>query len=308
MEKDVKNKNSSVTEVAGAGFTWLDVRRPTHATLDEVKRRLKHLREEDLEDCLPPFERPKLIERERYLFVVLLYPIYDEVRRAIRPTEVDFFIGRDFLVMSHEGVLPEINRITKRRAVGVSPARLVVELCHEITVSRYPLLTDMSNELLDIENRLFGEEGNGSLIRDILRIRNSILSFREAMQGHVTVFRRLPTHGSELFSNEDLKNDCDELIEHIDDIWSFLSNDKETAEALYDSHLSLVTMRTNQAMRTLTVLSFLVFPMTLVAGVFSMQMDYIPFEHSPFGFYIVLAIIFSVMLGLLFFIRRKRLL
>jgi magnesium transporter len=305
-DKITNTKGGSVAEIAGAGFTWLDVRRPTHATLDEVKKRLKHLRDEDLEDCLPPFERPKLIDREEYLFVVLLYPIYDQIRHVIRPTEVDFFIGRNFLVMSHEGVLPEINRITARRAVGVSPARLIIELAHELTVSRYPLLTDMSNELIDIENRLFGEE-NGSLIRDILRIRNSILSFREAMQGHVTVFRRLATHGGELFNSEDVKNDCDELIEHIDDIWSFLSNDKETAEALYDSHLSLVTMKTNQAMRTLTVLSFLVFPLTLIAGVFSMKLDYLPFEHNPYGFYIVLGIIFSVMLLLLLFIRRKKL-
>jgi magnesium transporter len=301
-----KTKNGSIAEIAGAGFVWLDVRRPTHTTLKEVQKRVRHLRDEDLEDCLPPFERPKLVEREHYLFVVLLYPVFDPVRRVVRPTEVDFFIGRDFLVMSHEGVLPEINRITQRRAVGVSPARLVIELAHEITVSRYPLLTDISNELLEIENRLFAEE-NGSFIRDILRVRNSILAFRETMQGHATVFRRLATHGGELFNHEDVKNDCDELIEHVDDIWSVLANDKETAEALYDSHLSLVTMKTNQAMRTLTVLSFLILPMTLVATVFTMRTEGMPLVNSPHAFYAVLAIIFTVMLGLLAFIKGKKL-
>ena len=57
-------------------------------------------------------------------------------------------------------------------------------------------------------------------------------------------------------------------MSHIDDIWDFLSNDKETAEALYDSHLSLVTMKTNQAMKGLTALAFVIFPMTLVARMY----------------------------------------
>jgi magnesium transporter len=305
-EKNPTPKSSNINEVSGAGFTWLDMRKPTHKSLEQLKKRLKGLRDEDLEDCLPPFERPKLIDREGYLFVVLLYPVYDKVRRQIRPTEVDFFIGKDFLVMSHEGVLPQINRITQRRAVGVTPARLVIELAHDLSIACFPILKDLSNELIDIENRLFAEESD-ALIRDILRVRSNILSFRETMQGHVAVFRRMATHGEGLFNAQDVEHDCNELIAHIEDIWSFLSNDKETAEALYDSHLSLVTIKTNQAMRTLTLLSFLVFPMTLVATVFSMRMKFMPLEYHPYGFWIVLGLIFSVMLVLIFFIKRKKL-
>lgn len=306
-EKTIAPKSSSITEVAGAGFTWLDMRKPTHKSLEQLKKRIKGLHDEDLEDCLPPFERPKLICREGYLFIVLLYPVYDKVRRQIRPTEVDFFIGKDFLVMSHEGVLPQINRITQRRAVGVTPARLVIELAHDLSIACFPILKDLSNELIEIENRLF-TEGNGELIRDTLRIRNNILSFRETMQGHIAVFRKLSQHGDGLFNPEDIKNDCDELIAHIEDIWGFISNNKETAETLYDSHLSLVTMKTNQAMRTLTVLSFLVFPMTLVAAIFSMRMKYMPLEYHPQGFWIVLGIILAVMLTLIVLIRIKKLL
>jgi magnesium transporter len=306
MKNEIKNKKDlRVEEVPGAGFVWLDVRRPDAATLKEVKRRLPHLVEEDLDDCLPPFERPKLIEREHYLFMVLLYPIYDAKNKAIRQTEMDFFIGKDFLVMSHEGVLPEVNRFTARRALGVSPARLVVELAHELSVSRFPLLTGISNELMAIERRIFGEE-NGDLIRDILRVRNNILSFREAMQGHAAVFRKMLGHDEGLFNPDDLRGDCDELTSHIDDIWNFLAGDKETAEALYDSHLSLVTMRTNQAIKNLSGLAFIIFPMSLVAAIFSMRAEHMPFVGNPHDFPLMLGSIFLMMLGTTLFLRWKK--
>lgn len=306
MDATQKTKNKqNIREITGSGFTWIDVRRPNRQTLKELQKRLPFLRDEDLDDCLPPFERPKLIDRDNYLFLVLLYPVYDRTRRSIRPTEVDFFVGKDFLVMSHQGVLPEIDRMSHRRAIGVSPARLVVELAHDLVVSRFPLLTDISNELLEVEERLF-REGNGDLIRDILRVRNNILGFREAMQGHAALFRKLTTRGEGIYDAAGLKADCDELVTHIEDIWNFLSNDKETAEALYDSHLSLMTLKTNHAIKNLTGLAFIVFPMTLVAAIFSMRAEHMPISGSPLDFWIMLGVVFGTMAVTAGYLRWKK--
>ncbi|MEK9151918.1 MAG: hypothetical protein AAB692_00975, partial [Patescibacteria group bacterium] len=67
----------SMQDVALDGYRWTDVRNPTFASLDVLKRRHSFLHDTDLRDCLPPYQRPKLIERDGYLFAVLLFPVYD---------------------------------------------------------------------------------------------------------------------------------------------------------------------------------------------------------------------------------------
>ena len=66
-----------------------------------------HLSEADLNECPPPLQRPKLVSRPGYLFMILLFPVYNRRRREIDSVEVDFFIGPDFLVTVHENEILE---------------------------------------------------------------------------------------------------------------------------------------------------------------------------------------------------------
>jgi len=292
-------------DVSGSGFAFYEIASPTSENLNELRERLPFIVEEDLSDCLPPFERPKLIERENYLFLVLLYPYYNEETGIIRPTEVDFMLGKDFLVVFHDETLPEMKHLTARRSPHLTPIRMMIEMAHELTVTRFPILKDISNELIDIENRLF-DSGNGSLIRDILKARSNILSFRESMQGHTMALSKLTVRGERFFDVHEEKLEIDELIAHIDDIWNFLSNDRDTAETLYESHLSLVTMKTNHAMKSLTALAFVIFPTSLAAAIFAMGAEHMPITGHPHDFWIMLGVVLAVMASILTFVKLKR--
>jgi magnesium transporter len=295
----------SVRTIQGSGFNCLEVREPTLESIEELKGHLPFLVDEDLRDLLPPFERPKLIEREHYLFLVLLYPVYDERHHVIRPTEVDFLLGRDFLVVCHDGTLGEIGHLLARRSPHGSPIKLLLEAAHELTVTRFPLLKSISNELLSIERRLFGST-SGQIIRDIMRTRTNILGFREAMQGHTMALGKLATHGERFFDVEARRGDIRDVVTHIEDVWTYLSNDRDTAETLYESHLSLITLKTNEAMKSLTALAFVVFPTSLAAAIFAMSAQHMPIQGHPYDFWIMLAVVASVMISIIAFVKWKR--
>jgi magnesium transporter len=309
-----KGGKSTIKSVPAGKVTWLDVTEPSAKTLAALKKRYPFFSDADLEDCLPPFQRPKLLERPLYLFLVFLLPVYDRTAKRVRQYEVDFFIGKDFVVTVHAGghesmkalsadCSGEENACLLRSADD--PLRLTHDILHELIVSCFPILTTVSHALTRVEERLF-EDVDGELVREILRLRTDIVTFRKAMQGHESSIARIMERGKKFFPTEKLRPHFEDLNGHYREIKDFLENYRDTVNALYDSHLSLVTYRTNQATKTLTALAFIVFPMTLVAAVFSMRAEHMPFVGRADDFWIMLAIVFGTMLAIVVFMKRKK--
>jgi magnesium transporter len=305
---------SAIKRVPAGKVTWLDVTGPAPRALADLKKRYPFCLDIDLEDCRPPFQRPKLLERERYLFLVLLFPVYDRVAKRVRQYEVDFFIGKDFVVTVHAGTHESLIALAadcsgdENACILRSPddaLRLTHDIVHEIVVSCFPILTTISSALTDVEGKLF-EEADGEVVREILSIRSDIVTFRKAMQGHVTSINRLLERGKKFFPAERLRSHFEDLTGHDREIAEFLDNYKDTVDALYDSHLSLVTYRTNKATKTLTALAFVIFPMTLVAAIFAMRAEHMPFVGQPGDFWIMLGIIFGTMLAIVLLLKQRK--
>jgi len=310
-----KPKSRAPQVPIGGPVVWRNVIDPDQAALKELKGLFPFFLEEDLQDCLPPFQRPKMLRREGYLFLVLLFPIYDDRSKTILPYEVDFFVGKDFLVTSHRGTHPALTSLaeacnadtgTCAVRVGDNSLRLTLDVIHGLTVACFPMVTELSNELIGVEKELFDEEGDGEVTRKMLRIRTSVVGFRKAMEGSDNVLRKLLEKGGDMFSVEDYRAQVDDINVHSREIREFLENDRDTVSALYDAHLAMVSFRAAQATRTLTALAFIIFPMTLVAAIFAMRAEHMPFVGMRDDFWIMLACIFATMLVIVAFMRKKK--
>ena len=293
---------------------WINVENPTTASLMKLKERFPFFLDIDLKDCLPPFQRPKLLERERYLFLVLLFPVYDAEKRGIHPYEVDFFIGKDFLVTSHAGTHEAIATLTGDCTgdddhcllqTATDPLRLAHDVIHGLTVSCFPISTVIGNDLIRIEERLFKRDDR-DLVREILRVRSNILTFRKTLQGHESSFDRLLDRGKKLFEIDHLRASYEDVRAHGREIRDFLNNDKDTVDALYDSHLSLISHRTGEEIKTLTALAFVIFPATLIAAIFAMRAEHMPLLGLPNDFWLMVGVIVGTMVGLVLFMKWKR--
>lgn len=308
-------KNRSQEIVTGGPVAWTNITDPDQALLKKLKGKYPFFLDMDLQDCLPPFQRPKLLERDQYLFMVLLFPVYDASRRTVRPYEVDFFIGRDLLVTSHRGTHEALVSLAKDCGEGsdacvIRPGdnalRLALDIIHGLIVSCFPPITSLSNELIAMEARIFDEDGDGAVVKDMLRLKTNVVAFREAMQGYEHVMKKLMDRGRRFFPVDDLKAQYEDIAGHGREIWAFLENDRDTVDALSDAHLTLATHKTNHAMKTLTALAFIIFPMNLVAAIFGMHAADIPIAGSPNDFWQMLAIIFATMLTVVLFLKKKK--
>lgn len=300
---------------AGSGVTWINVHEPTKASLAELKKLYPFFLDLDLDDCLPPYERPKLLQRDQYLFMVLLFPVLDAKTHTIIPYEVDFFVGGDFLVTSHRGTHPTLVSLLDACSEGSdtcvvrtddNPLRLTLDIIHGLIAAGFPMVTELSNELIEAERRLFDSTANGGITKLLLRLRTNVLAFRKTIQGSDNVLRKLLERGGTLFPVEAFHAQVEDIIGHSRDIREFLENDKDSVGALYDAHLALVSYRTNQATKTLTALALVIFPANLVAAIFSMRAAHMPLLGRPGDFWMMLATIFATMAAIVWFLKRKK--
>jgi magnesium transporter len=96
-----------------------------------------------------------------------------------------------------------------------------------------------------------------------------------------------------------------DVVDHLDKIWDGLDEYKEIIEGLSDTYDSLATNRTNEVVRILTIFATVMLPVTVVASIYGMNIE-LPFMHSGYALLYVFLIMLGIVVGILYFLRRIR--
>lgn len=184
------------------------------------------------------------------------------------------------------------------RSPGAALARLL-----EFYASRSDaVLEQLGDELAKVEDHVLAattpprEAQLTGLRRQIWRRRREIQSLRRAFA------RVVPgRHGR---SVEGLDESIATALAWFEDVEHEAADLQERGRLLHEEIDTLLNAATNRSMRTLTVISTLLIPPTLIVGAFGMNVPGIPWEHSPTGFWIASALCGAVVVGALWFLRR----
>ncbi|MFH1225812.1 MAG: magnesium transporter CorA family protein [bacterium] len=300
--------------IEGKRFKWFDIGQADEKNMAYLAERFK-FNEIDLRDCPPPLQRPKLIPRPNYLFMILLLPVYNRKKREIDALEVDFFIGPDFLVTVHDREFEPLKNFfhecqkfegVKSKYFNGNPANLIHELLNRLILYCFPMLNHISLDIDGIEKNLFVATHQKQMLGEILMIKRNIVNFRKAMQAHKNVIKKLVAEMPRFFLTAQLDAYLNNLVEYTKEIWDLLENYKDTIDALQQTNESLISFRLNQIMKTLTIFSVIVFPLTLLSSIFGMNTPGIPWVNDPWGFWKVVIIMLASMIGMLAFFKKKR--
>jgi Mg2+ and Co2+ transporter CorA len=97
-----------------------------------------------------------------------------------------------------------------------------------------------------------------------------------------------------------------DVMEHITRVVNHARRLESSIESAVQIHFSAMAHRTSEIMRTLTVITALFMPLTLITGIFGMNFDYLPLLKDHNGFWITMGAMALIVVGMLAFFRRKR--
>lgn len=312
----MSNKNISQFKSESGEFSWINIIGAQRKELEYLRKKFK-FNDLDLKDALASHyaQRPKFIERPGYSFLILQFPFFNAKTRTIEPEEIDFFIGKNYVITTHKNNLPPLVELAnlcvsddfyRNQYLDGNNAAFIYEVISRLLEHCYPILDHLSLDIKNIERNIFaGHERR--MVNEILCVKRNVLNFRKIMSEHKNTLRKIIHQSGRYLPIGKLKIYYEDLIEHTKNIWEILGGQKEMIEALEDTNTSLVSFKLNEIMRTLTIFSVIVFPLTLFAAIFGMNtVNGMPFINTPDGFWRIITIMGITSLCMFLFFKRKK--
>ncbi len=293
------------------GLSWINVSQPTRDDLEYLQDHFE-FHPLDFEDLLSKVQRPKLDEYDDYLFMVLHFPVFDKRLRVTQPNEVNLFVGRDFLITICKGKVWPIERFfeacegsekLKTETMSQGTGYLLYRIIDKLVDNCMPLAYKIERNVQEVEDQIFNGAGRET-VQEISLLRRDIIACRRIIKPMIPVISRLEYLKSRL-TGEELEVYFSDIGDALARIWDTLEDQKGIIEALNDTYNSLTTHRTNEVIRALTVMSVVMLPLTLVSGIYGMNVP-LPFERSAFAFIGILCLMVGVAMGMLAAFRHKR--
>ena len=131
---------------------------------------------------------------------------------------------------------------------------------------------------------------------------------RSAMQDWIEALKAWPAADTPAAQRESdlLQVRSRDVLEHIERVVHHVRRLEQSAETAVQMHFSAQSHRTNEIMRTLTVLTAIFLPLNLIAGIFGMNFEFIPLLHRSNGFWLAMSLMVLTAVGLVVFFWRKR--
>ena len=268
-----------VHELTASGLTWVNVVSPDVETAQELAERFGW-HPLDVEDIVSKRQRPKIddYEDEGYLFAVLHFPIYDNQVQRLNAAEIDLFVGHDYVVTIPNRELRPVTRLFARcddddelreQLFARGSGRLLYEILDDLFDYCFPILDKIAHKLDGIEDEMF-EGKSQEVVRDISNVKQEIISYRKIIK---------PERSTCASSSGASRGSCPRTWRTTsttsstpsERIWDLLDNYKEVVDGLESTNESVLAHRQNDVLRLLTVFSVTFLPLTLVTGIFGMN-------------------------------------
>lgn len=288
-------------------LTWIDIKGPTEDDLEFLKERLE-LHPLVLKELLPPLDHPKIENFGDYLFLVLFYPFFDRTTSSTVPFELDIVVSHGYIITNHYNNIVPLKAIfdkcnlyedIREEFTDSGTGELLYRIIQEILIACFPKLSHIKGNIDDIEKAICKKEYERT-VEKISLVQRDIIGFQRIIEPQRLVLEGLTQESQNFFDRKLLPyfHNLTNLYNRVDDI---LNTRSKTLSALDSMNQSLLATRTNEIIKTLTIFSVIVFPLTLLAALFGMNTKTLPFVGVPGDFWIVLGVMILgafVMLGI----------
>lgn len=305
-----------VTRATYKEVTWVDLENPTQA---EVRELIDEFGIEPIvaDELLSPTLRPKVDVHDKFIYLILHFPTAYAGRitdsDAKKTEEVDFIIGKHFIITTHYDVIDalhdfskvfEVNAILDKTKMGEHAGYVFYYMIQHFYRQLHNRIETVRDEMNDVEHEIF--KGNErTMVRSISRLNRTLLTFKESLFAHKEILQSFETAGQTFFGDRFIYH-LRGIVGEYFKVASAIEGAKEYLNELRDTNDSLLSTKQSEIAQTLTAMAFVVLPMTLIASIFGMNAEHMPFIGDSYDFYIILSMMGVLTLLIFIYFKSKR--
>ena len=298
-------------------FLWVDLEKPTAFENKEVLEQIFHFHPLSIEDCVQPSPSPKVEEYSPkeddrftpYLFMVIHAVDFDRKDGCFATSELDFFLGKNFLITYHELPLRSVSTVVERAvngAMGIAraPDRVAHSLLDTLVDNYKPALDELGLEIAELE-QLALQKPNKETLNKILLIKKEVLHLRQIIGPQREVLSR--------FAQGEFKVVRPQLVPYFRDVYDALFHIGELAQNYTDSltgilqvYLNMSSNQTGEVVKLLTLITVITTPLMMIGTWYGMNFKDMPELDHKHGYPIAGACMVLSTIATYWYFKRKK--
>ena len=289
---------------------WIDVLQPTQQEIDEITTKY-NVDPIIAHDLISPTPKTKTEWKEAHVYAVLHFPVQKHTH--VHPQqEVDIVLSKNTVLTVHYETIDALERLTKEFDVETilnkkkssAPGILVYRILRALYQSVWDELASVEDTISDIEKHIFdGKERE--MVPVISALSRQMIDFKKTLEFHNEALHVFKDAGGTLIGKT-FSDTIDPAMTDQQKLKDAIKNHIDLLAELRETNNSLLFTKQNEIMKVLTIMAFITFPLTLIAGLFGMNTREIPIVGAPHDFWIIIGIMALATIGMFFFFRYKK--
>lgn len=236
-----------------------------------------------IEDCMLESPRSKVDRYEKYDFFELHALMYREDQDPeITSEELNVFLGRNYLVTIHKHAIQSIGQLadlTRSEYHGMTkgPDYLLYTIVDGMTDTYFPIIERISSRIDELEAEIY-EHPALAVTEEFLSLKRTIVLMRTVIDPQRRIFSNLGTRYTFEVQKQNIPYYMD-LTDHLERISDSIELFRDLVSSAMETYSSYGTAKTNEAIRVLTIITTLTATLTLITGVWGMNVP-LPFQRS----------------------------
>ncbi len=293
---------------------WIDAVWLKEEKIKEIAEKYD-FHELDIEACLEENQRSRVDVYDNYLFILLNFPKYNQLKKLYEQNEFDIFLWKDFIITFRDFWNTHIDTIFNKYSDikelekeidddeehKLTSAFVLYEILQSMLEKLFKVRLNISRDLKLLEKLVF-ESSKTSLVKDIMIKKRNIVVLKHMLKPQIPVLKLIEFNVNKLFDSE-----IEVYFEDLEDKLEYVVNDIEMQEehidSIEDAFKSLTDIKMNWIMTVLTLFSAFLLPLTLITSFYWMNIS-LPFQDNPEVVYFM--IICSIFMMFLFYVYFKK--
>ena len=287
---------------------WVDLDNPTPEEIKNILEGVFQFHPLAIEDCVAPSSLPKVEDYDDYLFIVTHAVDFTRTDK-FNTTELDLFLGRDYIVTFHPAPLRSvstlIDRFTKNAGVLPRGPDRVAHTLIDLIVDNYaPVIEELRAELEELEDHVLARaSGQKNLVNELLHVRNDFTRLRTIVRPQRDVIDRLARGDSKLVRAKLLPYFRD-LRDNLARLEDTVAGYHERLLMAFDIYLNKAAFEANEGIKFLTALTAITIPVVVIGTWYGMNFEHMPELARGYPFAVGLTAVSTLLMFL--YLRKKK--
>ena len=302
-----ENEFSTITDLSG--IKWINVVGIHNTDILEKIGSHFSIHPLVLEDIANTSQQPKIEDYSELIYTVLKM-FYVNSENEIRMEHINFILQKNLLISFQEVPGDVFDPVRKRLEDGRKKLRssnsdyLFYALVDAIIDNYFIVLRKFGEKMNELKKSITHNASQSDLLV-LDKLQEEILVIQNSVEPITKMIPELEDFDSSLIDESNSVYFKD-LHDHIIQISSTLDAVKDKLSSMNDYYLSVVSNRTNEVMKTLALVATICVPITVIAGIYGMNFQYMPELSSPISYPIVLVTMAGVGLSLYGYFKKKK--